>query len=431
MKLEMNFEDERQEFKSSLSQLDNGIDSLAAMLNKHCDGSIYFGVANSGEIVGLTGQQGEETIKKISERISLMIKPSVIPEIAFVKYDNKTIIKVSARGNKRPYSSNGSYRIRVGSENKQVEPDLLADLFFSSDSASIEKMEALNQNMSFNQLKQMFINKGFTINDSNFYENMHFLVNGKFNYLANLLADENDISIKVVRFDGLNKLKMLSRNEYGFKCLLVSMHQAMDYVKSLNETRVDIESGFQRVETHLFDQHAFDEAWINACLHNRWIRNVPPAIYIFDNRIEIISTGGLPFDYPVENFYQGISHPINPGLQQIMGQLGIIEQTGHGNLIIVEKYGKQAFTIGNNYIIVTIPFAFVPSMKTINAEGLSPVQKKLLEIIKNNPTATINDLCVIANLKPTRINELLSDLKKLNKIERVGANKNGYWAVKD
>lgn len=431
MKLELPFEDEKQEFKASLSQLDNGIDSLAAMLNKHCEGTIYFGVANDGEAVGLAGQLGEETIKKISNRISIMIKPAVVSEITFQEYEGKSVIKVYAKGNHRPYSSNGNYRIRIGSENKQIDPDLLADLFFSSQSASIENFESFNQNLSFRQLKQMFVGRGLTINESSFNENMHFLVNGKYNYLANLLADENDISIKVVRFDGLDKQKMISRNEYGFKCLLISMGQANDYIASLNETKVDIESGLERKEIPLFDQHAFEEAWTNACLHNRWVRNVPPAIYIFDNRIEIISTGGLPFDYSEDSFYKGVSHPVNPGLQRIMGQLGLVEQTGHGNLVIVAKYGKDAFNIGENYISVTIPFAFVPTMKAIRSDGLLPHHIKVLEVIKSHPTATIKDISGLVGLGTTRVSEIINELKGMNRLERIGGKKGGYWLLKD
>ena len=430
MKLDFIYEDEKQEFKSSLAQLDNGIDSLAAMLNKHCSGTVFFGVDNKGNVLGLKDQLGEETIKKISTRINEFIKPVIVPDISFLKYDEKLIIKVFAAGNNRPYSSNGNYLIRVGSENKKIDPDLLADLFFSSQSASIENMESINQNLSFNQLKQMFVNKGLTINEDNFNDNMHFLVNGKYNYLANLLADENDISIKVVRFEGKDKLKMISRNEYGFKCLIQSMKQANDYINSLNETRVDIVSGIERKEIRLFDSHSFEEAWTNACLHNKWIRNVPPAIYIFDNRIEIISTGGLPFDYSIDSFYKGISHPVNPGLQRIMGQLGIVEQTGHGNLTIIANYGKEAFDVEDNYITVTIPFAFTPTMKTVNESGLLPHQIKVLTIIKNHPTYSIKEISNELGLGTTRIGEIIRELKVLDKIERIGGNKGGYWLVK-
>ena len=233
----------------------------------------------------------------------------------------------------------------------------------------------------------------------------------------------------MVRFSGLDKTKMLSRNEYGFKCLLVSMQEANDYVKSLNETRVDVESGLARKETKLFDTHAFEEAWTNACIHNKWVRNVPPAIYIFDDRIEIVSTGGLSFGYTKEDFYSGVSRPVNNGLFKIMGQLNMIEQTGHGNLVIVDKYGKDAFTISENYIIVTIPFAFTPSMKQVDMNGLSPVQTKMLMAIKENPTFTMKELAAFCQLGTTRVGEVIKSLKEIGKLERVGANKGGYWKV--
>ena len=50
MKLENCFETETVEFKSTLAELDKGIVSLTAMLNKSGTGTVYFGVRNDGEI---------------------------------------------------------------------------------------------------------------------------------------------------------------------------------------------------------------------------------------------------------------------------------------------------------------------------------------------------------------------------------------------
>lgn len=430
MKIKNCFEDEYQEFKLSLSQLDNGIDSLAAMLNKHCSGTVYYGIDDNGNIVGLNEQIGKETIKKISSRVSEILKPSIVPEISIETIDDKLVIKLFARGNNRPYCSRGYYLIRSGSENKKIDPNLLGEIFFSSQATSIENVECFNQDLTFRELKQLYINAGLTINENNFEKNLHLLVNGKYNYLANLLADENDVSIKVVRFEGIDKLKMVSRNEYGFKNLLIAMTQAKNFVASLNETKVDINSELIRKEVQLFDLHVFDEAWTNACLHNKWIKNVPPAVYIFDNRIEIISTGGLPFDYSKENFYNGVSNPVNPGLERIMGQLGYIEQTGHGNLAIIAKYGREAFNIGDNFITVTIPFAFVPSMSKSNSVKLDETRQKVFDAIKNHPTYTVKEISELVGLGTTRVNVIIKEFKDLGIIERFGSNKNGYWLLK-
>ena len=156
---------------------------------------------------------------------------------------------------------------------------------------------------------------------------------------------------------------------------------------------------------------------------------IPPAIYIFSDRIEIISTGGLPVDYPVEDFYIGISHPINKQLQKIMGQLGIVEQTGHGVPEIVNHYGREAFNITDNHIIVTLKFPFEPSQKQIDYQTLNPSQKKVLIAISNQPTIKTNELTTIVGLGISRINVLIKELKTLGKLKRVGSNKNGYWEI--
>lgn len=432
MKINIDYplEDEFYEFKTSLAELDKGIETIAAMLNKHGKANVYFGVGNDGEVIGLNGQIGQESIRKVEKRIEEILKPTIIPSVILEDYDGKKVIHVCASGNRKPYASAGNYRIRAGSSNKKIDPELLGELFFDSEKNSLEAIESINQELTFNTLKFYYVNNGLTINEDNFYKNANLKVNGKFNMLAELLADENNTSIKVVRFSGTDKSKMVSRNEYGYKCLISAMKEANDYVLSLNETRVDIESTLERKEIRLFDAHAFEEAWSNACIHNKWIRNVPPAIYIFDDRIEIISTGGLAFGYSKEDFYGGISRPINSGLFKIMGQLNLVEQTGHGNLVIVDKYGKDAFDINENHITVKIPFAFIPSMKQVDLKGLSPTYVKVLMALKNNPTFTIKDVSLYCGISTSRVSVIIKNLKEANKLERVGSNKDGYWLVK-
>lgn len=176
--------------------------------------------------------------------------------------------------------------------------------------------------------------------------------------------------------------------------------------------------------------YTIDEAWTNACLHNRWIKNIPPAIYIFSDRIEIVSTGGLPYDFSKDEFYAGISHPVNLSLQKIMGQLDMVEQTEHGVPKIIGVYGTQAFEIADNHITVTIPFAFEPSMNQTSYDGLSTTHAAVLKVIKNNPSLRIEDIAKLAGIGRTRTTQIITDLKSLGKIERVGGNKKGYWKVK-
>ena len=65
-------ENEYQEFKKSLSQLDKGLKSLSAMLNRNSEGTVFFGVDDQGEITGI--DSSEKTLMKI--RTTAPGKPS-------------------------------------------------------------------------------------------------------------------------------------------------------------------------------------------------------------------------------------------------------------------------------------------------------------------------------------------------------------------
>ncbi len=430
MKIENSYENESQEFKTSLGELDKGLLSLTAMLNKSGHGKIYYGVANDGTIIGLNHSIGPETTKKISSRIAELIKPVVLAEVLPERWEDKIYITVEAFGYNKPYSCDGEYRVRVGSENRKIDPLIMSELVLSNCAIIMESVESIDQNLTFEQLKGLYRSHHLTINEATFLSNCGLLTKrGTFNYLAEILADSNNCSIKVARFKGKDKSEMVSRNEFGYKCLLIAMQNAFDYVSSLNEVRVELRQGLERKEVSLFDNECFSEAWINACLHNKWIKNVPPAIYIFEDRIEIISMGGLPFDFSEKDFFAGVSKPVNVGLQKIMGQLDYVEQTGHGVPIIVNAYGTKAFDIEDSHITVTIPFAFEPSFKGINVASLSPSEKAVFEAIRNNPIGTIPELSQMVGLGTSRVSLIIKELKQKGKIERVGKTKGGYWKI--
>ena len=107
----------------------------------------------------------------------------------------------------------------------------------------------------------------------------------------------------------------------------------------------------------------------------------------------------------------------------------MVEQTGHGVPKIIGVYGTQAFDISDNHITVTIPFAFEPSMNQTSYDGLSKSHVLVLRTIRNNPTMKLYELSKVCGLGKTRLSEIISDLKSLGKIKRIGGNRNGYWYV--
>lgn len=76
----------------------------------------------------------------------------------------------------------------------------------------------------------------------------------------------------------------------------------------------------------------------------------------FDDRLEIVSIGGLPKGQTSDSFFKGKSVPINESMIRLFIKLDLIEQNGHRIPIILKEYGKEAFEIKDNFITVTIPF---------------------------------------------------------------------------
>ncbi len=212
----------------------------------------------------------------------------------------------------------------------------------------------------------------------------------------------------------------------------------------------------------MFDEVAFREAWFNACLHNNWVEKTPPAIYIFNDRLEIISTGGLPNNMTKKDFFSGISRPVNIILTRIFIQLGLIEQTGHGVLLVVEKYGKNAFEFLDNFLKVTIPFNSLfkttqenqnttqenrdftqettqedqnTTQETTQENNLKAndkslsMEERIINLIKLNNKLTRKKIAQLMGLSEEGVKYYLNKMKKNGKIEHVGSTKSGYWNI--
>lgn len=428
-------ENENTEFKESLTQLDKGLKSLTAMLNRSNSGTIYFGVKDDASVCGC--QIGEKTFQDIRQRASVLIQPKIVLNIKKEVIDEKTIVIVSANGLDIPYSCDGRYYIRNVASDEKVDNYLLRKMFEIGDGDLIKHHESYLQDLTFNQFIEYNKQKGLhASNSNNFYKSKGlFTQESKFNYMSFLLSDQSNVSIKVVRFNGKDKSSFSERTEYGSKCLFNSVDEVMNAIKAINVTKIEIVDGLRK-EIPLFDFDSFREAWINACMHNHWIDELPPAVYIFDDRIEVFSCGNKPFNLTDEQFFSGVSSPINKTLSDIFVSLRFSEQSGHGVPIIVSKYGREAFSFKSETVTVTIPFNYIPDfvlgrkMKEDQVNKLTTNQKNILFYLKGHPTATQVEVSDSLQISIQGVKKVALRLQELNLLERIGSKKDGSWQVK-
>jgi len=429
-------ENEYQEFKEGLAQLDKGLRSITSMLNRHGKAVVYFGVNDNGDVCGLT--IGKNTLMDIRSHIRDKIAPQIYADISELTDENgKQYIRISASGSDIPYSYDGRYYVRNVSADEQASNDILRKMLASTDTDIIRQKTSPKQDLLFTALFAILSGCGIHPAASNAFYSNYGLLNkdGKYNVNAYLLSDNNDLSLKVVTFDGTDKSVMSRRTEYGGRCLLVSASEVMNFFQTINVTNVSLD-GTERKEQQLFDFPSFREAWINACLHNDWNNAIAPSVYLFDDRIEIISYGGLPFALTKEGFFKGTSVPVNKSLLTVFMAARYAEQSGHGIPVIVEKYGRNVFSFDDGILKVTIPLAFErPDVSVrkglfLQKKGLSKNQQKVYNVLANDCSRTLYEVACSTGLSLGGVKKICSKLQEYGILERSGSKRDGRWVTR-
>lgn len=295
------------------------------------------------------------------------------------------------------------------------------------------------QKLTFEKLFMYYGAKGLTLRHDTFEKTLKLKnKDNKYNIMAYILSDQNEIPIRVSIFSGIDKSAPLySVKEFGNTCILYSMDKILEYGDAINIIQADERNRIsERIDVPLFDYEAYHEAILNAFIHNKWLTLNGPQISIFTDRIEILSHGGLALDQDIEGFYSGASIPVNEILASIFLQLRISERSGRGVPKIVSKYGKDSIKIEKNRIIVTIPFnkINVNSFEITNSntsKKFNKSQETIIKLIRNNPNITIPQIMIETNLAAVSVKKNLKILKDYKIVERVGSNNGGYWKINE
>lgn len=337
---------------------------VVAFLNYRDGGEIYIGINDKGKTVGLTNADQLQLI--IKDRIKNNIQPSAMGlfDVILEAKDNKEVIRIIVAGGlEKPYylrkygmTEKGCF-IRIGSACEPMSQDMIDSLYSRRIRNTIGKMESTRHNLTFEQLKIYYDARGLHLNAS-FMKNLELLTpEGKPNYAAYLLADENGVSVQVAKYADTTRVDLIENIDFGRCSLIKAYKNVMDRMNVENTIYTKIKVPL-REERPMINPIALREAVVNAIVHNDYSNGSVPKFEFFSDRLEITSAGGLPYGLEIDDFFAGHTAPRNKEIMRIFRDLEIVEHLGSGVPRILEAYGKEVFQISKNFMRVVFPYAY-------------------------------------------------------------------------
>ena len=430
-------EDVRNEFKVKLT--DKFEEEVISFLNTN-GGNIYIGINDKGDIVGINGKIDllQRTIK---DRIKDNIMPSTLGlyDVVTLEENGKKYIKVIiAHGSEGPYYIKGmgmtpdSCFIRVGSSIQSMPYDMINNRVNKRTRTSLRNIVSPKQNLTFSQLKIYYEEKGFNINN-NFLKQLDLYTDdGKYNYNAYLLADNNTVSIKFGKYAGTNAVDLIENEDFGNCSLIKATKNILNKIEIENKIFTKIEYP-ERKEIKMYDFAAVREAVVNAIVHNDWSNEYAPKFEMFSYRLVISSNGGIQDSTTKEEFLEGFSLPKNKELMKVFNDLDLVEQMGTGIIRILQSYNKESFEFFPNFIRVTFPFnenKFKLTKNEIQNSNITETQNNIIGLMLDSPTITQETLARLLDVNIRTIQRNIKILMDMGLVERTGATKKGKWIVR-
>ncbi|MGN7479565.1 RNA-binding domain-containing protein [Solibacillus silvestris] len=385
-------------------------------------GELYIGVDDDGTVIGL------ENADKVLESASSMLHDSIQPDILvhifleIVEFESKEVVKISvSRGTRRPYhlkakgmKPSGVF-IRYGTSVTNASEENIRQMIIESDGTNYETMRSLHQELTFTEAEAIFKDQNLKFGPEQMRTLGLVTEDGYFTNLGLLFSDQCEHTIKCARYLGNDKLEFQDRKEFSGS-ILSQVEAAYEYL-SLNNAKSAHFEGLKRIEIESYPSYALREALVNAITHRDYSFSGSILIHLFQERLELVSVGGLVKGLTVEDIELGISQSRNPKLANVLYRLKWIESYGTGLQRIKESYKQSAvapyWTVGPNAFVVTLPKTVLPTPHEDN--------EAITDWLAQNQEFTTRELETYLNKSKATVRKIIEELLHSGQIIRVGS----------
>ncbi|MCL1951666.1 MAG: putative DNA binding domain-containing protein [Oscillospiraceae bacterium] len=452
-------ESETLEFKKTTAELKEGVISMAAILNKHGGGELYFGIRNDGVVLGQ--MVSEKTLRDISQAVSNGIEPKVYPSVTEVTIDDKQCVHVVFSGDDAPYFAYGRACIRVADEDKVMSAAELEDFFlkknegrnFWDEALSDQTAEDVDEAVLREYLEQG--NRAGRIgfqytNREDVLRKLNALKDGRLKNAASVLfCGLPLLEVQMAIFAGNERLTFNDiKRESGTVLSLVEA--AEKYIRNYIRWRVVLDGSLQRKEIPEIPIEAIREAIINSYCHRLYTSSQNNEVVIFKSRVEIYNPGPFPEGLKPEDFIEGDAPSVlrNPLLARLMYYSKDIENFGTGlkriagacketgvkvEFRLMQRGFAVVFHRPDEHFDVPITDGSVGNdigNSIGNDIGENETRQRIMAIMRETPKASAREIGEAIGISTRNVEVHIKALREAGLVERTGKTRNGHWVVK-
>jgi ATP-dependent DNA helicase RecG len=447
-------ESERLEFKKSTGDLKGGMETLCAFLNGQ-GGRVLFGVSTAGAIRGQ--DVTENTLREVANDLVRLEPPAhiVLTRVPVDGTREVLVLETTLRNN-APYTYNGRPYRRIGTNTTLMPQAEYQHRLLERGHAQQrwENQPAVGYtvaDLDENEIRRTVTDavaagrlESVVTDPTEVLQKLHLLAGDQplqaavVAFATDPLPNYPQCALRLARFRGTTKDEFLDQRQLTGRAFLL-LREADLFLRQHLPVRGRFESGvMERIDEPLFPPLALREALVNALIHRDYsIYGGAVSVAVYDDRLEIISSGTLPFGMTVEDLTRDHeSRPRNPLLADVFYRRGLIERWGRGTQKIIElcraagqpepEFEQRA----GDVVVRFIPSDYTPPHRV--GHDLTERQRRILHALRDGqrrPLRSIKD-AVDPNLPDNTLRNDLVLLRNLGLVESRGRGVGATWNLK-
>ncbi len=355
-------EDSKHQLKADFSNVNSLAAELVAFSNSE-GGTIFIGVSDNGSFAGLKREDMERLNQLLSNAASQSVRPPINPQSENVLTPDGLVMVVSVpQGVSKPYMDNkAAFWVKSGSDKRRVTSrEEIRRMYQSARLIHGDEIPADNLTVAdldtdyFKEFLKDHIGEREPLDKQDLslptiLENMNLMKDEVLNISGALLFARDPsfrLPVFIVKAVSYPETEVDEKHYIDSQDITGKMSDM--YRKSMNFVLGNIKHiqrgrGVNSPGEPEIPKIVLEELLVNALIHRDYFVSAPIRIFVFQDRVEIISPGHLPNNLTVENIKKGNSNIRNPILASFATKLLPYRGLGSGVIRALRAYPDIEF----------------------------------------------------------------------------------------